>query len=862
MHPVLLSIAEHHSLKRTNQPIRIGIPFARGEVTDLSHLKLLDDSNRQISFQAKPTAHWDEQSIRWALFDFKASILANCQNEYRLVSDTSDQNNNPEPNRIDYQNNNDHIIINTGAATFHVAKNTFLPFSEVWKDNKKLAVKYFCWQLQDITRQGFEAIIEDIEFPENHEAQRSTFYFKGCFKGETGQSNLRFNATLTFFIDSALCEMEMTLHNPKAAKHKGGFWDLGDSGSEYFKSLSLSIKLDEQPEVHWKDLSEDKFLSIKGNSIRLYQDSSGGENWNHHIHIDKSNNSTVSFKGYQLSVDDQVITQGDRASPVFSLMHQQKVFLSASIKNFWQNFPKALSIEGNELRIEIFPETLKTDYELQGGEQKTHSVYLDFGYNHHQLEQLLKRVNITIPLEHYQQSQAMPWLPQSYQPNALYKLIREGIDGDRDFFWKREKSDEYGWRNFGELWADHETLEHGNDDSLVSHYNNQYDPIYGFARQYILTGDQRWQTLTEDLVRHVLDIDIYHTNLDRTEYNQGLFWHTDHYLDGTYCTHRTFSIRHLNSDHVEQSGGGPGTEHCYTSGLMMHYFMTGNSASKQAVIQLAKWAKLSNEGNNTLVERLIDFLRKDIPAIKRLLKKDYVFKYKFALSRATGNYLNTLLDYYLLETKPEILEKAANVIQETLSPNDPIDERQLMTDIESNWHYTVLLQSLYRYLYIKESFNELDEAYQYALASFKHYAKWVYDNEQPFLESADQLVYPNDTWVAQDLRKASILMIYTKYCDVDSKHKVLKKADTFKDTIAEHFSNTNNRTTRIMALLIQNNLSYPEGTDLVTPSSMAKTNASSKASILSVLYSFVKDMFTRVFSVKIKNEIASIKHRI
>jgi hypothetical protein len=397
---------------------------------------------------------------------------------------------------------------------------------------------------------------------------------------------------------------------------------------------------------------------------------------------------------------------------------------------------------------------------------------------------------------------------------------------------------------------------------LVSHYNNQYDPIYGFARQYILSGDPRWQTLTEDLVRHVLDIDIYHTNRDRPEYNQGIFWHTDHYLNGTYCTHRTFSILHLNSDHVEQSGGGPGTEHCYTSGLMMHYFMTGNSASKQAVIQLAKWAKLSNEGNNTLVEHLIGFLRKDIPAIKRLLKKDYLFKYKFALSRATGNYLNILLDYYLLETSPEILEKAASVIQETLGPNDPINERQLMTDIESNWHYTVLLQSLYRYLYIKENFNELDEAYQYALASFKHYAKLVYDNEQPFLESADQLVYPNDTWVTQDLRKASILMVYTKYCGPDSKHKVFKKANTFKGTIAEHFSDSNNRTTRILAILIQNQMSYTEGADQVTPYSMAKKNASPKASILSVLCSFVKDMFCRVLKLKIRNEIEVIKYRM
>jgi hypothetical protein len=282
-------------------------------------------------------------------------------------------------------------------------------------------------------------------------------------------------------------------------------------------------------------------------------------------------------------------------------------------------------------------------------------------------------------------------------------------------------------------------------------------------------------------------------------------------------THRTFSIHHLDIDHVEQSGGGPGTEHCYTSGLIMYYLMTGNSASKQAVIQLAKWAKLSNEGSNTLLERLIDFLRKDIPAIKRLLKKDYVFKYKFALSRATGNYLNTLLDYYLLEAKPAILEKSASVIQETLGPNDPIEKRQLIDDIESNWHYTVLLQSLYRYLYIKESHDDLDEAYLHALASFKHYAKWVYDNEKTYLVNADQLVYPNDTWVAQDLRKASILTVYANYCGVDSEQNVLKNASAFRYTIAEHFSNTDNRTTRILAILIQNQMSYTERPSLNAP---------------------------------------------
>lgn len=864
MDTVLLSIAECHAIKRINQPIRIGIPFARGEVIDLSSLNLLDDNNQSIPFQVKPTAHWDEQSVRWALFDFKASIAASDQIKYCLANNSSKQNNNPEPNGIDYHDSNDHIIVNTGNTTFHIAKNAFLPFSEVWINNKKVAIESFCWQLKDSSRQDYNAIIEDIEFPENHETQRSTFFFKGYFKGNTTLFCLRFEASLTFFIDSALCEMEITLHNPKAAQHKGGFWDLGDPGSEYFKSLNLSIKLDERPEVHWKDLSEDQFKTIKGDSIRLYQDSSGGENWDHHIHIDKSNNSTVSFKGYQLSADDQLVTQGDRASPVFSLMHQQKVLLSAAIKNFWQNFPKALSIKKNELRIEIFPETHKSDYELQGGEQKTHSVYLDFSDNSQQLEQLLKPVNITLTLEHYQQSQALPWLPKSYQSDPLDSLIRKGIDGDRDFFWKREEADEYGWRNFGELWADHETLEHGNDDSLVSHYNNQYDPIYGFARQYILTGDQRWYTLMDDLAKHIIDIDIYHTDQDRPEYNNGQFWHTDHYLDGRHCTHRTFSKTHMGLDHVEQSGGGPGSEHCYTTGLMYHYFLTGNQNCKNSVLQIALWSKNSNEGTNTLFERIFNILKKDIPKLKQLVNKEYVFKYSFPLSRGTGNYINTLLDAYIITQNNDHLKKIAEIIQNTIGPNDNIEQRKLMSNIELNWHYIVLLQSVSRFLLIKESINDNDYSYQYALQTFIHYADWVYLNEKPYLENSAKLVYPNDTWVGQDTRKAAILYTYTKYCSNEMRQDVFNKIIYYITYIESHFIQVKNHSTRIQALLMQNHTSHNSQTmnEYYNNSSSVKIISKPQLSISFLLWGVVKDLSSRLLKINIKNEILWIKNRL
>ena len=49
------------------------------------------------------------------------------------------------------------------------------------------------------------------------------------------------------------------------------------------------------------------------------------------------------------------------------------------MEGFWQNFPKALEVRGNRLTIGIFPRQYADVYQLQGGEQKTQTLYLAFG---------------------------------------------------------------------------------------------------------------------------------------------------------------------------------------------------------------------------------------------------------------------------------------------------------------------------------------------------------------------------------------------------------------------------------------------------------------------------------------------------
>jgi hypothetical protein len=48
------------------------------------------------------------------------------------------------------------------------------------------------------------------------------------------------------------------------------------------------------------------------------------------------------------------------------------------LQYFWQSFPKALGVSDNRINISLFPKQFDDDFELQSGEQKTHTIFLDF----------------------------------------------------------------------------------------------------------------------------------------------------------------------------------------------------------------------------------------------------------------------------------------------------------------------------------------------------------------------------------------------------------------------------------------------------------------------------------------------------
>ena len=68
------------------------------------------------------------------------------------------------------------------------------------------------------------------------------------------------------------------------------------------------------------------------------------------------------------------------------------------------------------------------------------------------------------------------------------RLVSAAIEGQDSFERKRAVIDEYGWRDFGDIYADHENAFSGAGRPIVSHYNNQYDAVGGFASQFMRIG--------------------------------------------------------------------------------------------------------------------------------------------------------------------------------------------------------------------------------------------------------------------------------------------------------------------------------------------------------------------------------------
>ena len=733
-HPasISLTLSNPSSEAARSQPAASGIALPQGWASDLRNLTIETDQGVPASHDLRPLAHWHDGSIKWLHVTLLADLPGDGDSTVRLVN-TADRSGRateagdpidaaqPDIEAADDSINAARLGINDGPDALVVhCKHATCHFTRLQTDDAPL----FSIQSTDSGHShaiGAALIDADgtalrfqrdrLTVDTGNGRHAATVVVEGHYNTGRGP---HLNATwrVTLLHERALGWMDVTLHNPAAARHPGGFWDLGDPGSCTVKEFFLYVPLMSRARADVRCETGGDWMGGQSASWQLRQLSSGGDIENSPVHVLAGGVQPEMPPGYTVMIDGSTGSGGRRASPVLRITPASEATdqtpLLIKPQQFWQHFPGTVERDAERCRLGVFPAESGTPFELQGGERKAHRFTFCIDADPTALDWVDEPLALVAPSDHTCSAGVLRHARDYQSEPGLESLIAIALDPQQGFKAKREMIDEYGWRNFGDLYADHETWNQPDTGVFVSHYNNQYDPIGGFARQYLLSGDRRWFELMDDLARHVLDIDLYHTDEDRAEYNGGLFWHTDHYLPARTASHRTYSTRHREHG---SSGGGPGAEHCYTSGLAFHYYLTGEQRSRTAVFRMARWIGHFYDGDGTLLDQSYRLLTQDLPRLLRHRKPGHVAGYRFPLNRGVGNYLNALLDCHELGFEsggvrgsgaqqqsesghdPQYLEAVERIIADTIGPHDDIAQRDF-ADVELTWHYTIFLQSL------------------------------------------------------------------------------------------------------------------------------------------------------------------------
>jgi hypothetical protein len=765
--------------------------MAPGQCVAPSGLALFDADGVRRPLQTRSLDRWPDGSVRWLLVDALVDHAGTPQPVvYRLQPEREAAR--PTGPSVSVTERADAIAIETGVLSITAVRTGRHVFGGVRQASADLVNAARTGLVIEGTDGPFDVMFDHCEL-EDGGPVRATVAWRGTARSASRLINVTLR--LHVYAGASFVRMEATVHNPAAARHPGGYWELGERSSVLLRDVSFVVAAPAPAEPAEVACSAEVGLPFEqcGSTLALYQASSGGENWASKNHVDRDGVVPLPFRGYRLT-SSHGTREGQRASPIAARIGDQSR-LTVAVPAFWQNFPKVLAASTDGIAVHLFPRQHGALHELQPGEQKTHAWYVDFVGADGDRTLAWTRTPLFAHLrpEDYCASGAIPYLlPLAQEPHPAYAALVAGALGDDGFERKREQIDEYGWRHYGDMYADHERVYYKGVPPVHSHYNNQYDALAGLGRQFVRSADIRWWHQFCALGAHVVDIDIYRATTDKAAYNHGLFWHTAHYADAGRSTHRSYP----KAEGVH--GGGPSAEHNYATGLVLYHCLTGDPAAREAALGLAEWVIAMDDGNRTRFRWLS---RADTGVASSTHTHDHQ-----GPGRGAGHSIAALIDGYRLSGERRFLDKAETLIRRCAHPGDDVAARGLL-DAERRWSYTIYLHVIGRYLDEKVQRGQIDFLYAYARATLLVYARWMTEHERPYFDRREELEYPTETWVAQELWKSEVLLFAARYGTPGERGPFLERAAFFFDYAIRTLTELPTRTlTRPMVLLLSRGL--------------------------------------------------------
>lgn len=624
---ITLTVRETAGVARRGGVVTAGIPFAKGAVTDLSKLSVAVEGKTEPA-QFKLLSPWPDGSVRWALATFRADVPAGG----KVVVALKPGRRNPAPDSpVVVSKRRDAVEVSTGPLRFTVGKSAGALFQSLEVGGRPVLTR--AGRGIVLTSEDGQAVVagppSEVVVEEGGPV-RAVVRVGGSFGG-VHNGLLRYTARITVHAGGKALHVRMWLENDGAHGY--------DAKPEWLHFDGLAIELG-------LGLGDPVSMTCEGvtasGKMRVTQQCPEAQ-WSRFAF-------TVTGEGIEP-------TRGARTDGVVELRGPHGR-MTAAVRHFWQNYDKAIELDGGVLRLWLWPtdsqwprpqnlrgggdQWLKNPAfvrpglnALPGGVHKSHQWVLDFS------DRSPKEVaaELSAPLGAVNPDYAA----STEAANALFApAITESGHEELDWkfrFWRnlsqnlvdpkakrglqfaRTEGCEqgavwFGWMDFGDVCSPNGGWYSG----AVTPRNLHHNWTWAVLLQYLRTGDPAFLELGTEMARHQMEIDLNWSDRDHEKY-RALFR----------------SDNPCSELHAPMRGLGPALpnyEQNWLSGLVLYYLLTGDVKARDAALR----------NGAALRGRVIEWLRGHPSDDVQLARSLLMLENSLSLHAMTGDstYLNDI----------------------------------------------------------------------------------------------------------------------------------------------------------------------------------------------------------------------------
>ena len=455
--------------------VRFGLPLPQGAVYQTRHIRVVDDSGKEIPSQTAVTGFWKDDSIKWALVQFAVPLKAG--EEKRCFAEFGSKVTAKKVKGITLEERPDTLVVNTGKMRVFIDQKKFNLIRSIVKNKVRVGgfspegvVLTDAVSGKDFSMSGRRPASFEISEagPLRLTVRVAGKYWKG------GKSYMDYVVRLTFFAGSDACEIELTHIDAEVARE---FSDLNRLDVEY-RPVKAEGKL-AVPVVQGAPVA----------AGRVFQET------DEFYSVDGGSRIAGQIRG--------VASFGEE--------------LSFGVAQAWQRYPKAFSEKDGKVVIELLPrqphENFNRDlpyhlvypfcdgsYRMKWGMCFTERMRFDFSGGNDVEAALNRPVVAVLPAAWYGKTGVFPGLDTP----GFDKIDKKIVSSFDARLKQMHEQREYGFFNWGDSFG-----ERGENWT-----NNEYDMAYGLFMTFLRTGDRRIFRHALAAARHQADVDICHAYPD------------------------------------------------------------------------------------------------------------------------------------------------------------------------------------------------------------------------------------------------------------------------------------------------------------------------------------------------------------